>query len=48
MIASLDPPLTRSGELLALSDPLAREVGLRGVRGVELPYDKGGAVDPLL
>ena len=40
MIASLDPPLARNRELLALGDPLAR--------GVELPHNKGGAVDPLL
>ena len=40
MIASLDSPLAR-GVDIALGDPLAREVELRGMRGIELPRNEG-------
>ena len=42
MIASLDPSLTRSRELLTLGNPLTYKVELRGVRDIELPYYIGG------
>ena len=40
MTANLDPPLAR-GINLALGEPLAREVELRGVRSIEVPREEG-------